>query len=82
MKMNDSELQVVGLLQELSEDEFISNGVKEKILRTISTMNQDIDVSLKANKVLDELEQLLETSSVDTYVRTQIWSVTSLLETL
>jgi uncharacterized protein (UPF0147 family) len=82
MKMNDSELQVVGLLQELSEDEFISNGVKERILRTINTMNQDIDVSLKANKVLDELEELLETSSVDTYVRTQIWSVTSLLETL
>lgn len=80
--MNDSELQVVGLLQELSEDEFISNGVKERILRTINTMNQDIDVSLKANKVLDELEELLETSSVDTYVRTQIWSVTSLLETL
>ena len=80
--MNDQVNQVVGLLHEISQDECISTGAKEKIIRSISTMNEDIDVSVRANKVLDELEQLLESSAVDTYIRTQIWSVTSLLETL
>ncbi|MCK5107575.1 MAG: UPF0147 family protein [Nanoarchaeota archaeon] len=80
--MNDSELQVIDLLQEISEDDCISNGAKQKIMRSIETMSADSDVSLKANKVLSELEDLLETSGMDTYIRTQIWSVTSLLETL
>jgi uncharacterized protein (UPF0147 family) len=80
--MNDSELQIINLLQEISEDDCISNGIKQRIIKSIDTMNQQIDISLKANKVLDELEELLENSGVDTYIRTQIWSVTSLLETL
>lgn len=80
--MNDQINQVVSLLQEISQDECISTGAKEKIIRSISTMNEDMDVSVRANKVLDELEQLLDSSAVDTYIRTQIWSVTSLLETL
>ena len=80
--MNESETQIIGLLQEISEDDCISNGAKQKIIKSINTMNTEVDVSLKANRVLNELEELLENSGVDTYIRTQIWSVTSLLETL
>ena len=80
--MNESVQQIIGILHEISEDECISNGVKSKILQSLETMNKEIDVSVKANKVLDELGSLLESSRIDTYVRTQLWSVTSLLETL
>ena len=80
--MSESIQQIIGILSEISEDECISNGVREKIFKSIETMNLELDNSVKANKVLDLLENLLESSAVDTQVRTQLWSVTSLLETL
>ena len=80
--MGESVQEIINLLHEISEDECISNGVKERIVKSLGTMYEEMDVSIKANKVLNELEELLENSGLDTYVRTQIWSVTSLLETI
>ena len=80
--MSESIQEIIGLLQEISEDECASNGVRERILKSLNTMYEETDQSIKANKVLNELEELLEHSGLDTCIRTQIWSVTSLLETL
>ena len=80
--MSESIHEIIDILQEISEDECVSNGVREKILKNINMMHEEADISVKANKVLNELEELLENSGLDTYIRTQIWSVTSLLETL
>jgi len=80
--MSESVHEIIGILQEISEDECVSNGVRAKILKNINMMHEETDISVKANKVLNELEELLENSGLDTYIRTQIWSVTSLLETL
>ena len=80
--MSESIQEIIGLLQEISEDECVSNGVRERILKSLNTMYEETDQSIKANKVLNELEELLERSGLDTCIRTQIWSVTSLLETL
>ena len=70
------------LLQEVCEDECASQLTKSIIFNVLNTMQQDIDISIMANKVLDELERLLENNNLDSHVRTQLWSITSLLETL
>ena len=74
--------EIIELIQELCEDECASQLTKSTLSGTIITIQQDNDVSIMANKVLDELERLLENNNLDSHVRTQIWSITSLLETL
>lgn len=76
--------QVIGLLEELQEDTSVSKNVKLKI----NGMKQELEetpkenLSLTVNKILSDLEDLSSDVNIPMYVRTQVWSITSLLETL
>ncbi|MCC7574105.1 UPF0147 family protein [Candidatus Woesearchaeota archaeon] len=76
--------QVIDLLEELQEDTSVSKNVKSKI----QIMKQELqetdkeNLSLTVNKILSDLEELSSDVNIPMFVRTQIWSVTSLLETL
>ena len=74
--------EITFLLEELEGDECVSNNTKGKLNKAISTMKEEIDSSIKASKVLYELEGLSENTNLDSQVRTQVWNVVSLLETL
>lgn len=76
--------QVFDMLDELQEDTSVSKNVKLKI----QVMKQELqgsskeDLSLVVNKILSDLEDLSGDVNIPMFVRTQIWSITSLLETL
>lgn len=76
--------QIIELLEELQEDTSVSKNVKNKI----QTMKEELqttkkeDLSLTVNKILSDLEELSTDINMPMFVRTQIWSITSLLETL
>ena len=76
--------QVIGLLEELQEDTSVSKNVKLKI----QSMKEDLQaasedtISLTVNKVLSDLEDISSDVNIPMFVRTQLWSVTSLLESL
>lgn len=81
--MNDVK-QVIELLDELQEDTSVSKNVKLKIesmKQELSESNED-NLSLTVNKILSDLEELSGDVNIPMFVRTQIWSITSLLETL
>lgn len=81
--MNDLN-QVIELLDELQEDTSVSKNVKVKLQTMkdeLSGSNED-NLSLTVNKILSDLEELSGDVNIPMFVRTQIWSITSLLETL
>lgn len=82
--MSQQELlgEIKMLLNEIGNDSEISCNIKEKINNSLNTLNEDIDPSVKASKVIQELEGVSENSNLESYTRTQLWNVVSLLEKL
>ena len=80
----DEKSQIINMLDELQEDTSVSKNVKTKI----QAMKQELintseeNLSLTVNKLLSDLEDLSSDVNIPMFVRTQIWSVTSMLETL
>ena len=76
--------QVLDLLEELQEDTSVSKNVKLKIqaMRDELKASSKDNLSLVVNKILSDLEELSSDVNIPMFVRTQIWSVTSLLESL
>jgi len=81
---NDNLKQAIGILQEMQQDNSISKNVRSKVL----VMQKDLEtstpeeLSLKVNRILSELEELSGDMNLPMFVRTQIWSLTSILEGL
>ncbi len=76
--------QVIDLLEELQEDTSVSKNVKLKIQamkEELQGANAD-NMSLTVNKILSDLEDISSDVNIPMFVRTQLWSVTSLLESL
>ena len=74
--------EIVMLMKEVEQDEGVSINTKEKILNGINTLNQDIDTSVKASKVIHEMEEASQNNNIESYTRTQLWNIVSLLEKL
>jgi uncharacterized protein (UPF0147 family) len=76
--------QIIEMFEELQEESSVSKNVKMKI----QVMKQELqesnknNLSLIVNKTLSDLEDLSSDINIPMFVRTQIWSITSLLETL
>ncbi|MBL7056205.1 UPF0147 family protein [Candidatus Woesearchaeota archaeon] len=71
---------VIDLLDELKEDSTVPKNVRVKIDGMISNLNGDVETQIKVSKVLSELEVISEDVNLQSYTRTQIWDIVSLLE--
>ncbi|MBL7051215.1 UPF0147 family protein [Candidatus Woesearchaeota archaeon] len=74
--------EIAELLNEIANDSEISCNIKEKVTNSLNTLNEDMDTSIKASKMMQELELVSENSNLESYTRTQIWNIVSLLERL
>ncbi len=64
------------------EDDSIPKNVKIKIESAISTLQLDsVEQSIRANKALQELEDLSDDPNIPSYIRPQLWNIVSQLET-
>jgi uncharacterized protein (UPF0147 family) len=83
--MNTNNLkQVLDIFLEMQQDSTVSKNVRMKL----SVMQKELEncpkeeLSLKVNRILSELEELSSDMNLPMFVRTQIWSITGLLESL
>lgn len=72
--------QAIFAIQELSDDSQTPKNVRERLSATLRFLSQESDVKLKVHRALNELESLADDSSVQSYLRTQIFNIVSLLE--
>jgi uncharacterized protein len=73
---------VIFVLTELLEDTTVPKNVKSKIKTIIESLNESKDLSLSINKALNILDEISDDNNLQTYTRTQIWNIASLLESL
>ena len=75
-KLND----IIELLSEIRGDSTTPKNMGEKIMQVITILKEDVDVSIKVNKALHELDEIVNDNNIQQYIRTQIWNAVSLLE--
>lgn len=82
MKMSSEILidETIEKLQELEEDINIPKNIKIKIKSIIDVLQEGTELSIKINKALSELDEMSGDSNLESYARTQIWNIVSILE--
>lgn len=73
---------VINSLNEIKDDVTVPRNVRTKIEAIITTLKEDIELSIKINKTLNELDEIANDVNLQAYTRTQIWNVMSTLEKL
>ncbi len=73
---------VVESLELLLEDNTVPKNVKGKLSILIDELKQEGDLLLKVNKSLHELDELSNDINLQPFVRTQLWNIASMLESL
>ena len=76
----DTIQQVISALKELEQDTSTPKNVKLKVALTLKVLNENSETSIKVSKALHELEDIAQDSNVQSYTRTQIFNIVSLLE--
>jgi uncharacterized protein (UPF0147 family) len=71
---------VIFALNELDQDPSTPKHVKAKLQSTIKVLNEKAELSIKVSRALHELEDITEDMNVQSYTRTQIFNIVSLLE--
>jgi len=67
-------------LEELRDDNTVPKNVRLKIEKVIDVLNNKMERSIKVSKVLNELEEVADDVNLQSYTRTQVWNVISVLE--
>ncbi len=81
--MSEEKIQdIVDLLKELLQDNTVPRNVKTKIEDMIDTLEDDTELSIRVNKSLNILDEISDDNNIQTYTRTQIWNIASVLESL
>ena len=73
---------VITSLNEIQEDATVPRNVRTKIELIINTLKEHVELSIKINKALNELDELASDVNLQSYTRAQIWNIMSVLEKL
>lgn len=68
-------------LNEMIEDQTVPKNVKLKLNSTLNALSdENEDISLRINKALNELDELTDDINIESFTRTQLWNIVSMLE--
>ena len=82
--MNDQINEVIEFMQELEEESGVPRNVKAKfqeIITGLKTMTAE-NLSLTINKLLSDLDEVANDANLDQFTRQQVWSISSMLESI
>jgi len=74
--------QIIEALNDLKNDQGIPKNLKNKILEMLEDLKATEDNSMVVNKLLSELEDISSDINLQPFVRTQLYNISSMLETL
>ena len=73
---------IVRYLGEMKTDSTVPKNVKLKMDEVIVILNSDSEVSMKVDRAVHIFDKLNEDSNIDSFTRTQLWNVVSLIESI
>ena len=71
---------IIEALEELSSDGSVPRNIKSKVEIIISALKEENEISIRVNKALSELDDISDDTNIQSYTRTQIWNIASMLE--
>lgn len=82
--MSDEKLsEIIEFLDAIKEEVTLPKNVKFKIDLAISSLSEEsMEIPVKVNKSLQELGDILEDPNTPSHIRTQMWNVVSILESI
>ncbi len=72
--------EIVDVLDELKEDSTTPKNVKVKLDRAIKELQSDAELSVKLHNALNILDDLAEDNNLESFTRSQLWNIISLME--
>lgn len=79
--MAEDILVLVETLSQIEQDDSVPKNVKLKLKSAmVALQGPDKDNKIKANRALQELDDVSDDPNIPSYVRPQIWNVVSMLE--
>jgi len=82
MSQKEQLTAVIDIMQDLQEDSSTSKSLKKVIEDVLKLLKQEGDIRMLCSKALEEFEKISDDSSIDPYMRTQIWNIVSMLENI
>ena len=73
---------VLNSLNEMHDDSSVPRNVRLKIQGIMHLLKQNAELSIRVNKALSQLDELSNDVNLQSYTRTQIWNLMSMLEKL
>ena len=67
-------------LSEIHEDSSVPRNVRIQIYSIVARLREEIETPIKLNRALNELDDIASDCNLQSYTRTQVWNVMSLLE--
>lgn len=80
--MNEEMGSVLETLCELQEDINVPKNIKEQLANTVDILESEAENSIKINKALGMLDEISENQNLQAFTRTQLWNISSILETI
>ncbi|MBS3137734.1 UPF0147 family protein [Candidatus Woesearchaeota archaeon] len=78
--MDERIRNIIAALEELSNDPAVPKNVKTRIENSINYLKNEEDLSISVNKALNELDEIADDTNMESFTRTQIWNIVSMLE--
>jgi len=76
-------LEIIKAMEELREDSTVPRNVKTKLEASIGVLkNEGNEMRLRIDKVLQELDEVANDTNAQSYTRSQIWNIVSMLESV
>lgn len=74
---------VFNMISKIEEDNTVPKNIKIKIQNiTIDLKEEEKEIDVRINRALQDLDEISEDNNIPDYIRTQIWSIVSLLESI
>ena len=71
---------IIAVIKEVQEDSTLPKSIKLKLQKMVEILSENTDISIKVNKTLHELEMIDGDNNTDSFVRTQLMNIASMLE--
>jgi len=78
--MNDNIVKAISALKELQSDATLPKNITSKIDNTIRFLESGGEVPIIVSKAISEIEDLTENNNMESFTRTQLFNVVSILE--
>ncbi len=75
---------VIDTIRDILDDQGIQKNIKQKLEKVITELSNSDEKSIRltVDKCVNELEEISNDANIQSFVRTQVWGIVSMLESL